>query len=73
MSLWHSKRPWTRTFSRGHGRYEHRPALCSRCKVLPAPWMTDCRYTRRYYCDECVTVTKAWKEKQAAEVAGGES
>ncbi len=54
----------TRTYSLGRGRgYEHRTALCSRCEQLVAHWLVQCRYHQRYYCDECVKVTKEWKEQ----------
>ena len=61
----------TRCYSRGRGKgYKNEPAYCTRClrsrtKVVLrlAYWMVKCRYHQRYYCDECVKVTKAWKER----------
>jgi len=65
-------RPLTRTFSRGRGRgCEHRTAMCSRCKTQVAYWLLSARFLQRYYCDECVQVTAAWKKQKAADAAGG--
>jgi hypothetical protein len=60
-------RPLVRTFSRGgYGRgYEHRTAMCSRCKTAVAHWLQSRGCFQRYYCDECVERTAAWKDQQA--------
>lgn len=67
-SLRHFDKPITRM-----RRYEHsqdhfeKIVPCSRCKVLPAYWLLRGGCLQRYYCNECVKVTEAWKERQAAE------
>lgn len=37
--------------------------LCSRWFAKIASWLLKGGCLQRYYCDECVKVTKAWKEE----------
>lgn len=37
--------------------------LCSRCKKTPAYWLQKGGRYQRYYCDECVKRTAAWKQR----------
>ena len=61
MTLRYYKR-LTRHFSRGRGKASRAAvAMCSRCKAAVAHWLIKRGYHQRYYCDECIKVTKTWK------------
>lgn len=66
-------RPLSRIFSlgRGHG-YEHRTALCSKCHDAVAYWLQKKGCFQRYFCDECVQATAAWKKQHATKKAKSE-
>ena len=65
MSLYHRECGYTRCFSQGRGRgYRDEIALCSRCQQHAAYWLEKKGNRQRYYCNECVKVAKAWKERE---------
>ena len=60
-------RPLRRTLSLGRGcGYGSRLATCSKCHVHVAYWLQKRGCFQRYFCDECVQLTAAWKEQEAA-------
>lgn len=54
------KRPWNEVLVRH----------CSKCKLRAAHWIESSGNRQRYYCDECIKVTKAWNELEAAKKKG---
>jgi len=60
--LYRHERHLIRTFSSGKGRgYEDHPASCSRCGAARTHWLQKQGRFQRYFCDECVQHTAAWK------------
>ena len=63
MTLRRFDEPLTKSYSLGRGKgYDHVVAFCSRCKRAAAHWLDKQGCRQRYYCDDCVKVTRAWKE-----------
>jgi len=55
--------------------HQNEPATCSRCHEARATWLQKGGRFQRYFCDECVQVTAAWKnghanKKRITEVSG---
>ena len=54
-----------RSYSRGRGRERYRfRALCSACHSRVAHWLAKQGNYQRYYCDECVKTTAAYKARK---------
>ena len=63
-------RPYMRVV-RGNCCFDLR--LCSKCHARSAHWLLKAHYLQRYYCDDCVQATAAWKKAQKIQAAIEES